>query len=64
VPHVSADLLGTTVGFGTDPVSPAFGARIFAAGHGGHSDYFAPGSVSLADLARIALDETSEVTHA
>lgn len=46
VPHVSADLFGTTVGFGTDPVSPAFGARVFTAGDGGHSDYFAPGSAS------------------
>jgi hypothetical protein len=64
VPHLSADLFGTTVGFGTDPVSPAFGARVFAAGDGGHSDYFKPGSVSLANLARIVLGETSEVTRA
>ncbi|WP_078651336.1 alpha/beta hydrolase [Streptomyces xylophagus] len=64
VPHVSADLFGTTVGFGTDPVSPAFGARVFAAGDVGHSDYFSPGSASLANLARIVLGETSEVTHA
>ncbi|MGW1557807.1 alpha/beta hydrolase [Streptomyces sp. NPDC002144] len=64
VPHVSTTLFGTTVGFGTDPVSPAFGARVFAAGSGGHGDYFAPGSVSLANLARIVLGETGEVTHA
>ncbi|WP_405991877.1 alpha/beta hydrolase [Streptomyces sp. NBC_00986] len=64
VPHVSADLFGTTVGFGTDPVSPAFGARVFAAGDVGHSDYFTPGTASLANLARIVLGETSEVTHA
>lgn len=64
VPHVSADLFGTTVGFGTDPVSPAFGARVFDAGDGGHSDYFDPGSRSLTNLARIALGETTEVTHA
>ncbi|WP_210580558.1 alpha/beta hydrolase [Streptomyces sp. GESEQ-4] len=64
VPHVSTDLFGTTVGFGTDPVSPAFGARVFAAGDGGHSDYFAPGSASLANLARIVLGEASEVTRA
>ncbi|MBT2416952.1 alpha/beta fold hydrolase [Streptomyces sp. ISL-22] len=63
VPHVRLDLLGTTVGFGTDPMSPSFGARVFAAGDGGHSDYFRPGSTSLANLARIALGETSEVTH-
>ncbi|MFJ8636831.1 alpha/beta hydrolase [Streptomyces sp. NPDC093568] len=63
VPHVRFDLLGTTVGFGTDPVSPSFGARVFAAGDGGHSDYFRPGSTSLANLTRIVLGETSEVTH-
>ena len=64
VPHVSADLFGTTVGFGTDPVSPAFGAHVFAAGDIGHSDYFTPGTASLANLARIVLGETAEVTHA
>ncbi|MGW5061429.1 alpha/beta hydrolase [Streptomyces sp. NPDC004096] len=64
VPHLRADLFGTTVGFGTDPVSPDFGARVFAAGDGGHSDYFAPASVCLADLARIVLGRTSEVPRA
>ncbi|NGO49506.1 alpha/beta hydrolase [Streptomyces ureilyticus] len=64
VPHAKADLFGTTVGFGTDPVSSDFGARVFAAGDGGHSDYLKPGSVSLDNLARIVLGETSEVTHA
>ncbi|WP_226484240.1 alpha/beta hydrolase [Streptomyces parvulus] len=63
VPHLSAGLFGTTVGFGTDPVSPDFGARVFDAGDGGHSDYFDPGSRSLTNLVRIALGETSEVTH-
>ncbi|MFF4504675.1 alpha/beta hydrolase [Streptomyces sp. NPDC001401] len=64
VPHVRADLFGATVGFGTDPVSPAFGAHVFAAGPGGHSDYFRPGSVSLANLTRIVLGESKEVTRA
>ncbi|WP_369234378.1 alpha/beta hydrolase [Streptomyces sp. R21] len=64
VPHVRAEVFGTTVGFGTDPVSRDFGARVFAAGDGGHSDYFTPGSVSLDNLARITLGDTSEVTHA
>ncbi|MCQ4205157.1 alpha/beta hydrolase family protein [Streptomyces coelicoflavus] len=63
VPHVSADLFGTTVGFGTDPVSPDFGARVFDAGDGGHSDYFDTGSLSLTNLTRIVLGETTEVTH-
>ncbi|MGR6971766.1 alpha/beta hydrolase [Streptomyces cynarae] len=64
VPHHRADLFGTTLGFGTDPVSPAYGARVFAAGDGGHSDYFKPGSASLANLTRIVLGETAEVTRA
>ncbi|WP_369171100.1 alpha/beta hydrolase [Streptomyces sp. R28] len=63
VPHIRLDLLGTTVGFGTDPMSPSFGARVFAAGDGGHSDYFRPGSTSLTNLTRIVLGETSEVSH-
>ncbi|MEU5297514.1 alpha/beta hydrolase [Streptomyces umbrinus] len=63
VPHTRADLFGTTLGFGTDPVSPAFGARVFAAGDGGHSDYLKPGSVSLDNIARIVLGETPEMTH-
>ncbi|MEV7286986.1 alpha/beta hydrolase [Streptomyces sp. NPDC093252] len=63
VPHARADLLGTTVGFGTDPMSPAYGARRFAAGSAGHGGYFAPGSESLANLARIVLGETAEVSH-
>ncbi|MEU3889491.1 alpha/beta hydrolase [Streptomyces sp. NPDC029041] len=63
VPHVDLDLFGTTVGFGTDPVTPAFGARVFTAGDGGHSDYFRPGTVSLTNLARIVLGETGAVTH-
>ncbi|MET7452746.1 alpha/beta hydrolase [Streptomyces sp. NPDC005574] len=64
VPHVRTDLFGTTVGFGRDPLSRAFGARVFAAGDGGHSDYFAPGSLSLANLTRIVLGETPEADRA
>ncbi|MEU1009130.1 alpha/beta hydrolase [Streptomyces sp. NPDC005890] len=63
VPHLRADLFGTTVGFGTDPVSPAFGARLFHAAGTDHSGYFTPGSASLANLARITLDTPSEVTR-
>ncbi|MFF0434032.1 alpha/beta hydrolase [Streptomyces sp. NPDC004327] len=54
VPHLSLPLLpGTELGFGTDPMDPAFGARRFAAGDGTHSDYLAPGSLPLRNLARI-----------
>jgi hypothetical protein len=40
---------------------PGFGARRFATGGGGHSDYLSPGGVSLRDLALIALGRTAEV---
>ncbi|MEU7898757.1 alpha/beta hydrolase [Nonomuraea sp. NPDC049152] len=53
VPHVRFRLPDATVGFGVDPVSPEFGARVFPAGDGGHSDYLKPGSVSLDSVARI-----------
>ncbi|WP_372410644.1 alpha/beta hydrolase [Streptomyces luteireticuli] len=53
VPHARLQLPFTTVGFGADLVSPAFGARLFAAGDGGHSDYLRPGSVPLDSIARI-----------
>ncbi|NBE54740.1 alpha/beta hydrolase, partial [Streptomyces boluensis] len=61
VPHVRAELPGTTVGFGADPVTAAFGARRFDAGDGGHSDYLEPGSAALDNLARIACGRTPEV---
>jgi hypothetical protein len=60
VPHVR--VLG--LGFGTDPVSASFGARVFAAGAAGHSDYLRPGSLSLRNLALIALGRDSQVTLA
>ena len=59
VPHVH--LFG--LGFGQDPVAPGFGARIFACGRGGHSSYFQPGSISLRNLADIALGDPAGVTR-
>lgn len=59
VPHAS--LFG--FGFGADPVSDGFGARVFDAGSAGHSGYFAPGSVALHNLALIALGRTEEVSR-
>ncbi|MFI9841437.1 alpha/beta hydrolase [Nonomuraea sp. NPDC051941] len=50
------------VGFGADPMSPSFGARVFAVGSGGHSDYFTPGTPSLRNLTLIALGHEGEVT--
>ncbi|MFA1545750.1 alpha/beta hydrolase [Actinomadura chokoriensis] len=58
VPHVR--IFG--LGLGPDPVSPEFGARVFDAGSGGHSDYLAPNSPSLRNITDIALGRTSEVT--
>ncbi|MFD0558724.1 alpha/beta hydrolase family protein [Stackebrandtia endophytica] len=46
-------LLMRPLGFGIDPISPAFGARIFDAGEATHSTYLAPGTESLAGLAAI-----------
>jgi hypothetical protein len=59
VPHIQ--LLG--LGFGADPMSDGFGARIFATGSGGHSDYLSPGSVSLRDLTYIALGDSAAVAR-
>ncbi|MET9609888.1 alpha/beta hydrolase [Streptomyces sp. NPDC006512] len=55
VPHVRLGPLG----FGTDPVDPAFGAQAFDAGSAGHSDYLKPGTASLDALARIVLGPPS-----
>ncbi|ROQ66642.1 alpha/beta hydrolase family protein [Streptomyces sp. 840.1] len=62
VPHVRAGLPPHTVGFGTDPVAPGFGAEVFDAGSAGHSDYLRPGSVSLRSLAAIVAG--TEAGHA
>ncbi|MCX5607107.1 alpha/beta hydrolase family protein [Streptomyces sp. NBC_00047] len=60
VPHAR---LGA-IGFGTDPVDPAFGARAFAAGAAGHSDYLKPGTESLDSLAAIVLGTATADTAA
>ena len=59
VPHIQ--FLG--LGFGQDPMAPAFGARQFDCGSGGHSGYFKPGSIALRNLAYIALGDTAGVTR-
>ena len=59
VPHLR--LLG--LGFGPDPLAPAFGARLFACGTGGHSDYLSPGGIALRNLAYIALGEPAGVSR-
>ncbi|MBB6550031.1 alpha/beta hydrolase [Nonomuraea rubra] len=42
-------------GFGADPVSPGFGARVFDAGDARHGTYLRPGSATLKRIARIAV---------
>ncbi|WP_405808232.1 alpha/beta hydrolase family protein [Streptomyces sp. NBC_00210] len=64
VPHMKLQLPFTTVGLGADPMSKGFGARIFDAGDGGHSDYLRRGSVSLANIARIVNGQTPEAPRA
>jgi len=51
------------LGFGADPMSLGFGARIFTTGDSGHSGYLDPGSVSLRNLAYIALGDPAAVTR-
>ncbi|MFE2374098.1 alpha/beta hydrolase [Streptomyces sp. NPDC059398] len=66
VPHVRIPLPFVTLGLGADPVAAGFGARVFDAGGGGHSDYLKPGSLSLANLARIVSGQppAGEARHA
>ena len=59
VPYVH--LLG--LGFGADPMSNGFGARVFATGDSGHSGYLDPGSASLRNLTYIALGNPAAVTR-
>ncbi len=54
-------LLG--LGLGTDPTSPAFGARRLPSGTGPHSAYFTPGSEPLRALAHLALGTPTGAHH-
>jgi Alpha/beta hydrolase len=50
-------------GHGADPTAPGFGARVLrTGGASGHDSYYAPGTESLANLARVVLGHGSEVT--
>jgi hypothetical protein len=50
-------------GHRADPVDSDFGARVFRTGNAdGHDGYYRPGSESLANLARIVVGDTAEVT--
>ncbi|HEV7900091.1 MAG TPA: alpha/beta hydrolase [Planosporangium sp.] len=59
VPHV--EVLG--LGHGPSPVSAEFGARVVDTGDAtGHLDYLRPGTLSLRNLARIAVGDYAHVT--
>ncbi|MCM2578062.1 alpha/beta hydrolase [Streptomyces meridianus] len=50
------------LGHGADPVSAGFGARVMSAnGAHGHGDYFAPGTSSLKNFARIGVGSQDSV---
>ncbi|WP_418958258.1 alpha/beta hydrolase [Streptomyces tritici] len=53
LPHARVELFGTTLGLGPDPAEPAFGARRFAVGDGGHGDYLEPGGAGLRAIAAL-----------
>ncbi|MGW1816898.1 alpha/beta hydrolase [Streptomyces sp. NPDC002125] len=63
VPHMVLPLPFGTVGFGTDPVSPEFGAEVFDAGDAAHSGYLIRGSVALRGIAAIVAG-TAGARHA
>ncbi|WKV71363.1 alpha/beta hydrolase family protein [Streptomyces sp. PCS3-D2] len=63
VPHYKVGLGPLAVGFGTDPIAPEFGARIFDAGDSGHSDYLKPRSPSLRNIARIVTGQPAPDKH-
>ncbi|SEH00967.1 Alpha/beta hydrolase [Nonomuraea solani] len=47
------------LGFGTDPASPGFGARVFDGGTATHGGYLKPGSPTLKRITRIAVTGTT-----
>ena len=50
------------LGHGADPVSAGFGARVLSAnGAHGHGDYFAPGTASLKNFAKIGVGSADSV---
>ncbi|MCQ9130115.1 alpha/beta hydrolase [Streptomyces hilarionis] len=63
VPHAQYGLFGERVGFGPDPASAGFGARLLPTGDSRHGDYLRPGSLSLRGLALIGLDRGRQVSR-
>lgn len=50
------------IGHGADPVSAGFGARVVSAdGARGHADYFAPGTASLKNFAKVGVGSPESV---
>ena len=64
VPNVSLSILDTTIGFGSDPIDPSFGASALDAGDGGHGKYLVPEGPVVEEFALIAGGRGSEVADA
>lgn len=63
VPHASVNLFGAWVGFGGDPTSSDFGAKVLPTGTARHSDYLRPGGLAVRNIALIALGRGAEVSR-
>ncbi|TSB31533.1 hypothetical protein FNJ62_05865 [Streptomyces benahoarensis] len=63
VPHASVSVFGVSVGFGSDPTSTPFGAKVLPAGSAQHSDYLKPGGIAVRNIALITLGRGAEVSR-
>lgn len=64
MPNGSLSVFETTIGFGTDPTDPSFGALRLHAGNGGHGDYLSGDGPLIEDFAFIAGGRDDEVAGA
>jgi hypothetical protein len=64
MPDGSLSVFDTTIGFGTDPTNPTFGASRLDAGDGGHGDYMVRGNPLIDIFALIAGGRGREVADA
>jgi hypothetical protein len=64
IPNGSLSVFGTSIGFGSDPTDPSFGASRLHAGDVGHGDYLVGRAQLIEDLALIAGGRGQEVNDA
>jgi hypothetical protein len=64
MPNGTFSVFDTTIGFGTDPTSPSFGASRLDAGDGGHGEYMVRGNPLIDIFALIAGGRGREVADA